>query len=68
VERRIGQLDPVAAMRARESADAARRLRSAGGVAPLVEELLGQVQIDHTPVDMSGLDERPPSVTFPRHQ
>jgi putative transposase len=43
---------------AREGADAARALRSAGGVPPEIEGLLEQVQIDHTVVDMMVVDER----------
>lgn len=52
VLRRIEQLDPVKSTSAREGSDAARPLRSAGGVPPEVTELLEQVQIDHTPVDL----------------
>lgn len=40
--RRIAKLDPVAAVTAREGADAARPRRSAGGVPPVVEQLLEQ--------------------------
>jgi putative transposase len=58
VLRRIAQLDPVKTTSAREGADAARSRRSAGGVPPEVTELLGQVQIDHTPVDVIVVDER----------
>ncbi len=56
--RRIAKLDPVAAVTAREGADAARPRRSAGGVPPVVEQLLEQVQIDHTVVDVMVVDER----------
>lgn len=52
LERRIGRLDPVASVMARQGADAARALRSAGGEPPLIEGLLEQVQIDHTIVDL----------------
>jgi len=58
VLRRIAKLDPVGALSAREGRDAARPLRSAGGVPPEVGELLEQVQIDHTPVDVIVVDER----------
>ncbi len=56
--RRIAKLDPVVAVTARQGADAARPLRSAGGSAPAVEQLLEQVQIDHTVVDVMVVDER----------
>jgi putative transposase len=58
VLRRIGQLDPVRAVTAREGADAARALQSAGGVPPEVTGLLEQVQVDHTVVDLIVVDER----------
>jgi putative transposase len=45
VVHRIAKLDPVRVVTAREGADAARPLRSAGGVPPAVEQLLEQVQI-----------------------
>jgi len=48
VSRRIEMLDPVKSTSAREGGDAARSLRSAGGVPPEVTGLLEQVQIDHT--------------------
>jgi putative transposase len=56
--RRIAKLDPVAAVTARQGADAARALRSAGGSAPVVHRLLERVQIDHTVVDVMVVDER----------
>ncbi|MGP3961775.1 transposase [Nonomuraea sp. 3N208] len=56
--RRIEALDPAAAAAAREGADGARRLRPAGGDPPKIEDLLQQVQIDHTPVDLEVVDER----------
>ncbi|TMR90658.1 Mu transposase C-terminal domain-containing protein [Nonomuraea basaltis] len=58
LERRIEALDPAAAATAREGADGARRLRSAGGDPPSIEGLLQQVQIDHTPGDLEVVDER----------
>jgi putative transposase len=58
VLRRIAQLDPVKATQAREGRDAARSRSSAGGVPPEVTQLLQQVQMDHTPVDVIVVDER----------
>jgi putative transposase len=58
VLRRIAQLDPVSATTARDGADAARPLRSAGGTPPEITGLLEQVQVDHTPVDVIVVDER----------
>jgi putative transposase len=43
---------------AREGRDAARTKHSAGGVPPEVTQLLQQVQMDHTPVDVIVVDER----------
>ncbi|MGH8934300.1 MAG: Mu transposase C-terminal domain-containing protein, partial [Egibacteraceae bacterium] len=56
--RRIAKLDPVAVVSKREGPEAARPLRSAGGEPPPVHELLEQVQIDHTVVDVLVVDER----------
>ncbi len=58
VLRRIAQLDPVRTVSAREGGDAARPLHPAGGVPPEACDLLEQVQIDHTPVDVIVVDER----------
>ncbi|WP_434098894.1 DNA-binding domain-containing protein [Streptomyces xantholiticus] len=58
VRRRIAQLDPIASTSAREGSEAARQLRSAGGVPPEVTEVLEQVQVDHTPVDVIVVDEQ----------
>lgn len=58
VLRRIAKLDPVTTVSARDGADAARTRRSAGGTPPEIAELLEQVQIDHTPVDVIVVDER----------
>jgi putative transposase len=58
VLRRIALLDPARAASAREGPDAARALRSAGGVPPEVTGLLEQVQADHTPVDVIVVDEQ----------
>lgn len=58
IVRRIAALDPLAAMKAREGADAARSLESAGGRVPPVTGVLEQVQIDHTVVDLIVVDER----------
>ena len=56
--RRIARLDPVKARTTREGRDAARALRSAGGVAPPITRVLQQVQIDHTVVDVIVVDEQ----------
>lgn len=58
VMRRIAALDPVELVSAREGADAARTLRSAGGVPPETTRVLEQVQIDHTVIDVIVVDER----------
>ena len=69
IVRRIAGLDPHAETTAREGADAARALESAGGQVPPITGLLEQVQIDHTVVDLIVVDERhrmpigPPYVT-----
>ena len=57
VERRIARLDPRAVTAAREGPDVARTLRSAGGMAPAPSQLLEQVQIDHTVIDLIVVDE-----------
>ncbi|WP_410790406.1 recombinase family protein [Kribbella sp. C-35] len=56
VLRRIAQLDPARATLAREGHDAARAKRPAGGVPPEVTQLMQQVQMDHTPVDVIVVD------------
>lgn len=58
ITRRIARLDPVKARAAREGPDAARSLRSAGGVVPPITRVLQQVQIDHTVVDVVVVDEQ----------
>jgi putative transposase len=58
VLRRITMLDPVRTTSAREGQDAARALKSSGGVPPEVTGLLEQVQADHTPVDVIVVDEQ----------
>jgi len=58
VARRIARLDPVVSVRRREGADAARSRVGAGGVAPVVEVPLAQVQMDHTVVDVIVVDEQ----------
>lgn len=58
IVRRIAGLDPHAEKTAREGADAARALESAGGQVPPVIGVLEQVQIDHTVVDLIVVDER----------
>lgn len=57
IARRITGLDPVAETTARQGADAARALESAGGQVPPVTGVLEQVQIDHTVVDLIVVDE-----------
>jgi hypothetical protein len=56
--RRVAMLDPVKQVAARQGSDAARALRAAGGTPPAVTGLLGQVQMDHTEVDLVVVDER----------
>ncbi|MCX4821592.1 DDE-type integrase/transposase/recombinase [Streptomyces sp. NBC_01142] len=58
VMHRIARLDPATPVGAREGREAARRLRSACGVPPAVTEVLEQVQVDHTPVDVIVADEQ----------
>lgn len=58
VQRRIADLDPVMARRARAGPDAARALEPAGGHVPPVRSVLEQVQIDHTVVDVIVVDAR----------
>jgi putative transposase len=58
ITRRIARLDPVKARSAREGPDAARSLRSAGGVVPPITQVLQQAQIDHTVVDVIVVDEQ----------
>ena len=58
VARRIADLDPVVARRARAGPDAARALEPAGGHVPPVRSVLEQVQIDHTVVDVIVVDAR----------
>jgi putative transposase len=58
ITRRIATVDPLKARRAREGPDAARSLRSAGGVGPPITRVLQQVQIDHTVVDVIVVDEQ----------
>ncbi|WP_231885542.1 Mu transposase C-terminal domain-containing protein [Kocuria sp. ICS0012] len=58
VRRRITMLDPRTEAVGREGRDAARPLRSAGGDVPAIVEVLEQVQIDHTVVDLIVVDEQ----------
>lgn len=58
VLRRIAQLDPLTSVAARDGREAARSRQSAGGTPPEITELLEQVQMDHTPVDLIVVDER----------
>ena len=57
VTRRIARLEPVSTRSARQGGEAARPLRSAGGVPPEITGLLEQVQIDHTSVDVIVVDD-----------
>ncbi|MGO2092705.1 MAG: transposase [Microbacterium gubbeenense] len=58
VRRRIAALDPRAETVGREGREAARPLQSAGGQVPAIVEVLEQVQIDHTVVDLIVVDEQ----------
>jgi len=58
VASRIAAMDPVEVAQARDGTAAARRLRAGGGTPPAVAGLLGQVQVDHTVIDVVIVDER----------
>lgn len=58
VRRRIESLDPRVEIVGREGSDAARPLQSAGGDVPAILDVLQQVQIDHTVVDLIVVDEQ----------
>jgi putative transposase len=58
VASRIARLPPAQTAQARGGSDAARSFRAAGGISPSVLEPLRQVQIDHTVVDVTVVDER----------
>lgn len=58
VRRRIATLDPRTETVGREGSEAARPLQSAGGDVPAIIEVLEQVQIDHTVVDLIVVDEQ----------
>ncbi len=58
LQRRIAKLDTVKGMAAREGPDAARALQAAGGETPAAGVVLALVQIDHTVVDVTVVDER----------
>nr|WP_087130287.1 Mu transposase C-terminal domain-containing protein [Microbacterium esteraromaticum] len=58
VRRRIAMLDPRTETVGREGREAARPLQSAGGDVPAIVEVLEQVQIDHTVVDLIVVDEQ----------
>lgn len=58
VEQRIRALNPVEVGRRRGGPDAVRGLQSAGGQVPLIGDILEQVQIDHTVIDVIVVDER----------
>ena len=58
VRRRIAMLDSRTEIVSREGSEAARSLQSAGGDVPTILEVLEQVQIDHTVVDLIVVDEQ----------
>ena len=58
VAQRIAGLHPAKIARSRGGQDAARPLQGAGGIPPEVTMPLGQVQIDHTVIDLIVVDER----------
>ncbi len=58
VELRIKTLSPVEVGRRRGGPDAVRSLQSAGGDVPPIEDILQQVQIDHTVIDVIVVDDR----------
>lgn len=58
VEQRIRALSPVEVGRRRGSPDAVRSLQSAGDEVPVIDAILGQVQVDHTVIDVIVVDER----------
>lgn len=58
VAARIARLSPVEAGRRREGPESVRSLQSAGGEVPVIDEILEQVQIDHTVIDLIVVDER----------
>ena len=58
VAQRIAGLHPAKIARSRGGQDAARPLQGAGGIPPEVTMPLEQVQIDHTVIDLIGVDER----------
>lgn len=57
VSRRIANLDPLKISHSRNGQDASRDLHGAGGVPPAITAPLGQVQIDHTVIDLIVVDE-----------
>lgn len=58
VARRVERLHPLMVARSREGAEGARPLQAAGGTVPEISAPLGQVQVDHTVVDVMIVDER----------
>lgn len=55
---RIKRMDPAQTGRRRDGPDGARPLQATGGQPPPVEEILEQVQIDHTVIDVIVVDDR----------
>lgn len=58
VAARIARMDPVEVGRRRGGPDSVRPLQSAGGQPPSIKEILEQVQIDHTVIDVIVVDDR----------
>lgn len=57
VARRVGMLHPAQVAQRREGSAVARTLRGVGGTPPVVSAPLGQVQVDHTVIDVIVVDE-----------
>lgn len=58
VARRIARLDRRDVTVARQGSEAARSLGPAGGLAPIPDKVLDQVQVDHTVIDLVVVDEQ----------
>jgi putative transposase len=57
IRARIDKIEPTFAVTRRKGKKAARRLRSAGGVAPEVSTILERVEMDHTKMDVMVVDD-----------
>ena len=55
---RIKHMNPVEVGRRRGGPDSVRPLQSAGGQPPVIEDILEQVQVDHTVIDVIVVDDR----------